>query len=298
MNESGADGDVHSDITTDKQPSHFSSLKSRVKARIPFNRPLHDSVDLPPNEFYKVPGDPLPSYSPGESAYEFTASDWKAWIINAEALRKTNWKAWSEKEGLSLIEETPYPEDQLKRMGVLTKAFVDGVKDIYNLHKLKGTLPEGLKLPPIFFGNAGVGNLACVTADGNRIILGNGQLGSLARSDMNKVIEHNWSHGQITPLQRVALAGVHEGDHIVYKATHPETKTANYFVKPEGPDVIIQSPPGDESQSAYDAKPIELPAVMQELDYAISHKYPPSVIEALQERIDLAKKKRQQTSSR
>lgn len=288
MDESGMD--TQSDVPAETQ-SRFSSLKSRVKDRLPFGRQVHPAVTDSPEEFFRTPNDPLPSHSPGSAGYEFTHRDWEIWIKNRQNLHDANWKTFATREGYSMSESSSYTEDEYKKMGVLTKAFADGVAHIFAVHTRDGSLPVGLALPPIFIGDAGQGNLASVTSDGERIHLSSSSLGSFADSDINKPVKYEFSHGPVTPIQRITLAGIHEGDHVVYFAQHPESKQPNYTLKPGVSNEIISRPPGDESQSAYDARPIELPAVRQELVYAISHKYPNSVIEALRVRIEAAEKK-------
>jgi|GEM_PF-4263009 len=289
MNETGVDG--QSGIIQET-PSHFSSLKSRVKDRLPLNRPVHPAATSTPEEYFRVPGDHLPSHSPGTAGYEFTQRDWKIWLKHRQDLHDANGKSFATREGYSMPEGSSYTEDEYKKMGIMMKAFADGVVRTFRDYASEGTLPTGLALPPIFIGYAGDENLASVTADGERITLSSSSLGSFAGADINKPVKYKFSHGPVTPTQRITLAGIHEAVHIVYFAQHPELKQPNFIIKPEGGNIHISRPSGDESQSAYDAKPIELPAVRRELAYAISQQYPNLVIEALRQRIEAAEKKR------
>lgn len=258
------------DITSSQNKlGKFSEIRQKVFDRLrrapdADHTALHPKVyAAPEREVDVVNSREYPrSLSPQEAAYEFTSADWTAWLTNnVEAVKQES-------------------KEVRENAGALMHELVLGVNDMYEEHIARGNkFPQK---PNIVFSL--VGNSAASGEGGTRIGISERYLLATAKEpiDTPRTRFGSFSDRETpafsgTPGQDIRSCGVHETDHAQYQQTHPDLERE-----------VAQVPGGGFTTARYDADPLELRALREQLLHAQKSGYPQETIEVFQNRISAA----------
>ncbi len=254
-------------LVTPTAPGKLAELRQLVVDRFrrrpetPTTSSLHPAViEAPEKEM--LYGDVAKEISPKQNAgYEFSPRDWTEWL----------------RRNIDVVQKAP--QKVRANAGALMYGFVYGVNYMYEEHLRRGNeFPEKPHIGiALFQDTAGAGD--------GRVWVSRNYLLGFARKplDIPESIQSTYADTQTvsfygTPMQRLRLTGVHEADHAQYQQTHPDE------------DVTFeQTVPDQTSQARYDAKPIELRALQEEMLYAEKSGFPQETISVLRRRIAAAK---------